>query len=209
LDLEHLKIRFERQPLFDQLWRQGGPETTQATPTRAIEMRLGHTASFDDQNSCPFYLPFTILFDYAAQASHEITRITTPYRMGDPKLLGYRLPNGIRFYFKDTDARDQVWTLYLADVDLGLTISDYGSVPQITDCLDHKIIVENGITKTITLSAHAFHFERPDVDAADRAGAMNPRLDESRAARHRGDRDRGREPRHKRGGHDSSNGSRR
>jgi hypothetical protein len=26
-------------------------------------------------------------------------------------------------------------------VHLGLTISDYGTVPQITDCLDHKIII--------------------------------------------------------------------
>jgi len=199
---------WQQQPLIDLLWRQGGPETTQASPTRAIEMRLGHTASFDDQNSCPFFLPLTILVDYAAQASHEITRFTTPYRMGDLKLLGSRLPNGIRFYFKDTDARDQVWALYLADVDLGLTISDYGPVPQISDCLDHKIIVENGITKTITLSVHAFHFVSPDVEAAERAGAMNPRLDESRPARHRGDRDRG-GARHKSGGHDPSNSSRR
>ena len=130
--------------------------------------------------------------------------------MGDPKLLGPRLPNGIRFYFKDTDARDQVWALYLADVDLGLTISDYGPVPQITDCIDHKIIIETGIPKTITLSAHAFHFLRPDIEAADREGATRPRLTESRGGRHHhGDRDRDREPRHKRGGYASSNGSRR
>jgi len=208
-----------QQDLIDQLCRQGGPETTQVPPTRAIEMRLGHTASFDDQNSTPLYFPFTMLSDYGTQAGHEITRITTPYRMGDTKLLGHRLPNGIRFYFKDTDARDQVWALYLADVHLGLTISDYGPVPQITDCIDHKIIIENGIPKTITLSAHAFHFLRPDIEAADREGATRPRLTDFRGGshgggrgrdrdHHHGDRDRNREPRHKRGGYASSNGSR-
>ena len=63
-----------QQPLLDQLCRQGGPETTQVPPTRAIEMRLGHTASFDDQNSTPLYLPFTMLFDYGAQTVPPIVR---------------------------------------------------------------------------------------------------------------------------------------
>jgi hypothetical protein len=42
-------------------------------------------------------------------------------------------------------------------LDQGLVISDYDPVPILTDCPDHKVILENGIIKTNPLSDKVFY----------------------------------------------------
>jgi len=114
--------------------------------------------TFDDQNCIPITLPITILSDYTIKEPVEITRLTTPFRMGPAKLLGSLIPNGLRVYLQDTEPRDHVWPLaWRTDLDQGLVISDYDPVPILTDCPDHKVILENDIVKTNPISDKVFY----------------------------------------------------
>jgi hypothetical protein len=174
---------WSNQELIDRLCRQGGPELSSTPPTRSIELRLG-TGSFDDHKYLPLTLPIVVLSDYSTQAGVQFTRLTTPFRMGPTKLLGHRIPNGVRLYFDDTDARDTVWGLLCADLASGVTISDFGLVPWLSDCVVPTIVMDGDSVKTYQLSDNAFTFLRPDSYVTDRVGVSRYRDDDRDHDRH-------------------------
>ena len=91
--------------------------------------------------------------------------LTSPFDMPAAKLLGQRMPTGLRYYFPDTPSRDAVWQLWVDDAAQGLTIEDLDPVPVLADGPDYKVLMINNVVTMTTLSNTAFDFVRPEIEA--------------------------------------------
>ncbi len=116
------------QAIINILWQRGDPETSELpVPTRAVEVRKGGNS--DDNVWINIHFILNILLPYAKEAGTEITEITSPFRMNEHNLLGTIMSNGLRYYFPTVKGRDDVFILWEAALDKGLTIADFEPVP--------------------------------------------------------------------------------
>jgi len=153
------------QGTLAELWRRGGPEDSDDQPKRAIQVRKGGTAEDSAYINAAFILD--ILSPMAAQANTEITQLKTPYRMNEINLLGSAMPNSMNWYFATVQGRDDVFDLWKAALDNGLTIGDFDEVPVLLDGPDYRVHKMGGIVTMTHLSNEAFEFLKPD-ERADR-----------------------------------------
>jgi hypothetical protein len=154
------------QDTLAELWRRGGPEDSEDPPARAIQVRKGGTK--EDQAYIHAAFILDILSPLAAQAKTEITQIKSAFRMNETNLLGSAMPNSLNWYFATVKGRNDVFDLWQAALDSGLTIGDFDEVPVLLDGRDYLVHKMDGVTTMTHLSNQAFHLIKPDERHTDR-----------------------------------------
>jgi hypothetical protein len=150
-----------------ELWRRGGPEDSEHKPTRDIQVHKGGTKEDHAYINAAFILD--ILSPMVAQAKTEITQIKSPYRMNEANLLGSAMPNSMNWYFATVKGRNDVFDLWQAALDDGLTIGDFDEVPVLLDGPDYLVHKMDGVVTMTHLSNQAFQLLKPDDWHPDRS----------------------------------------